>query len=263
VSCIQSDHKFTNTTEDTCAVALQGGCDLDCGGLLSQCAAAVGNGTRGLGEADVETALVRIFSQRIATGEFEPTVEEVSYRRLGLEHFNTSAAQKLALDTALQSIVLMKNVDQTLPIELATLENVDADATSGSESAPKLNLLVAGPNLNNDMLGDYHGTPAVHITFADGLKAYEATHAVNITTLPGCAVNSPDTSGIAAVVAAAKTADVVVLFLGLDGSIENEGQDRPIAVGLGLPGQQENLLSSVAGESIVHRAVCGTLRSCP
>ena len=50
VSCIQDDHHFTNTTEDTCAVALQGGCDLDCGGLLAKCASAVGNGTRGLGE---------------------------------------------------------------------------------------------------------------------------------------------------------------------------------------------------------------------
>eukprot|EP01044_Picomonas_judraskeda_P006920 COSAG03_NODE_716_length_6124_cov_162.473693_5_plen_93_part_00 len=31
-------------------------------------------------------------------------------------------------------------------------------------------------------------------------------------------------------VEAAKGADVVALFLGLDGSIENEGQDRPIDV---------------------------------
>jgi hypothetical protein len=64
------------------------------------------------------------------------------------------------------------------------------------------------------------------VSAGDGLKAFESTHAVNITTLPGCAVNSPDTSGIAAVVSAAKTADVVVLFLGLDGSIENEGAEN-------------------------------------
>ena len=50
VSCIMDDHHFTNTTEDTCAAALQGGCDLDCGGLLSQCAQAVTEKTRGLGE---------------------------------------------------------------------------------------------------------------------------------------------------------------------------------------------------------------------
>ena len=93
VSCIMGDHHFTNTTDDTCAAALQGGCDLDCGGLLSQCAEAVPSlynlygrflcrivrricmdipmcalhvsctaqvtkKTRGLGEKDVDTALV-------------------------------------------------------------------------------------------------------------------------------------------------------------------------------------------------------------
>ena len=86
----------------------------------------------------------------------------------------------------------------------------------------------------------------MHVTFGDGLQAFASKYPVNITTLPGCDVNSPDTSRISAVVEAAKAADVVVLFLGLDGSIENEGQDRPIDVGLGLPGQQETLLSSVA-----------------
>ena len=40
----------------------------------------------------------------------------MSYRRIGLEHFNTTAAQELALDTARQSVVLMKNDAATLPI---------------------------------------------------------------------------------------------------------------------------------------------------
>jgi beta-glucosidase-like glycosyl hydrolase len=37
VSCIMDAHKYTSTVEDTCAAALQGGCDLDCGGLLGKC----------------------------------------------------------------------------------------------------------------------------------------------------------------------------------------------------------------------------------
>ena len=54
-----------------------------------------------MGETDVEKALVRVFSQRIETGEFDPA-ETVSYRQIGLSHFNTSAAQALALETARQ-----------------------------------------------------------------------------------------------------------------------------------------------------------------
>jgi beta-glucosidase-like glycosyl hydrolase len=98
-----NSHHYTNTTEDTCAAALQGGCDLDCGGLLAQCTDAIQKKTRGLGTADVEQALVRIFSQRIETGEFD---EDVSYRTIGLEHFNTSAAQQLALEMARESMVM-------------------------------------------------------------------------------------------------------------------------------------------------------------
>ena len=78
-------------------------------------------------------------------------------------------------------------------------------------------------------------------------------------------MNSNDTSQIPAAVSAAKTADVVLLYLGLDGSIENEGQDRPIDVGLGLPGQQENLLRQVVdaakpGARIAVVLVAGSLR---
>ena len=155
VSCIQNAHHFTNTTEDTCAAALQGGCDLDCGGLLAKCQNAVQQKTRGLSETDVERALTRIFSQRIETGEFDP-VETVSYRQIGLEHFNTSAAQRLALDVARQSLVLMKNTAATLPL-VAPSAASDSDG-SGSSS---LKVVAAGPGLSNDMLGDYHGTPPV------------------------------------------------------------------------------------------------------
>ena len=88
------------------------------------------------------------------------------------------------------------------------------------------------------------GTPAEHISFEAGLRTFVANE--SLTVLPGCDVWSADASRIAAVAAAARTADAVLHYLGLDGSIENEGQDRPIAVGLGLPGQQERLLAAVS-----------------
>ena len=51
----------------------------------------------------------------------------------------------------------------------------------------------------------------------------------------GCDVASSDRSGFAEAVAAAAAADQVVLFLGSDSSIENEGHDRDV---LTLPGVQ-------------------------
>ena len=114
------------------------------------------------------------------------------------------------------------------------------------------------PLISQSYCNETSSSEQVHVTFSDGLQAFasvschlflsvfllsvfppslsvtgcvhSSSHALNITTLPGCDVNSPDTSRIPAVVEAAKGADVVALFLGLDGSIENEGQDRPIDV---------------------------------
>ena len=123
---------------------------------------------------------VRVFSQRIATGEFEPDAADVSYRQIGLEHFNTTEARALALDTAVctlspslppslfslplflnlsdanllsvslcvspcheqrQSMVLMKNVGDALPIELG----LPTDTTGLLEHASsRLNMVVAG-----------------------------------------------------------------------------------------------------------------------
>lgn len=79
------------------------------GGQYAKCANAVTQKTNGLGQSDVEKALVRVFTQRIETGEFDAP-ETVSYRQIGLSHFNTSAARQLALETARQSVVLLKNI---------------------------------------------------------------------------------------------------------------------------------------------------------
>ena len=49
----------------------------------------------------------------------------------------------------------------------------------------------------------------------------------------GCAVNSTDTSGFEQAITNAKLSDVVLLFLGIDLSIENEMHDR---INTTLPG---------------------------
>ena len=64
-------------------------------------------------------------------------------------------------------------------------------------------LLAVGPGLSNDLLGDYHGTPPLHILPQQGLEAYTAAHSINLTVLKGCDVNSNDTSGIEPAAAAA------------------------------------------------------------
>jgi len=58
----------------------------------------------------------------------------------------------------------------------------------------------------------------------------------------GCDINSTVTSGFAAAVSAAKAADYVTLFIGIDQTVEREGYDR---VTITLPGVQEDFVKTI------------------
>ena len=64
----------------------------------------------------------------------------------------------------------------------------------------------------------------------------------NTTGALGCQVNSPSTSGFAEAIAVAEAADYIVLMLGLNLTIEDEGLDRH---NITLPGVQEQLAQAI------------------
>ena len=78
-------------------------------------------------------------------------------------------------------------------------------------------------------------------TLAEGIARANGDASLT-TSAAGVAVNSDDTSGEAAALALARAADVVVLALGIDKTIEHEGHDR---VDTALPGQQEPFAQKV------------------
>merc|ERR1712228_742167 len=98
-----------------------------------------------------------------------------------------------------------------------------------------------GPNANsiNVMWGNYHGTPPFTITAMDGLSMFVGI----VDYEEGVQINSANTTGIAAAVKAAQSADVTILVMGLDQSQESEGHDR---TNIAMPGQQNNLISQVS-----------------
>lgn len=115
-----------------------------------------------------------------------------------------------------------------------------------------------GPHANStqDLLSNYHGANLLVNTHSPFQSAARA--GMQVTYAKGCNIcdvvpkgypNMPcvpsqqtDTSGIAAAVAAAKAADVAVLFLGSDQTTEAENFDRN---SITLVGVQEQLLAAV------------------
>ncbi|KAF7340200.1 putative exo-1,4-beta-xylosidase bxlB [Mycena venus] len=77
------------------------------------------------------------------------------------------------------------------------------------------------------------------------ISPFAAAEAVgfDVTLETGTAINSADTSGFAAAVAAAQAADAVVYAGGIDNSVEAEGTDRTTIV---WPGNQLDLIAQLA-----------------
>ncbi|KAL6531673.1 Endo-1,4-beta-xylanase 2 [Orobanche minor] len=217
---------YTKTPEETAALAVNSGLDLNCGDFLSKFAQTAVDR-----ELLNETAIDRAVSNNMATlmrlGFFDGDPTKQLYGDLGPKDVCTAASQELAREAARQGIVLLKNSENSLPLSPINIKS----------------LAVIGPNANatHTMLGNYEGSPCRYTTPLQGL-----TSSVPTVYHPGCG----DVSCAAAQVDAAKkiaaSADAVVLVVGSDQSVERESRDR---VDITLPGQQQLLISQVASVS--------------
>jgi beta-glucosidase-like glycosyl hydrolase len=143
VDTIYGGHHYTSTVEDTVAVALHAGTDLNCGSFYSDhTQEALDKKT--IVEADIDRALERTFNVLVRLGYFDPP-EQQPYRQLTKDNVNTPEAKQLALEAAEQSIVLLKNTNKSLPLDLNQLQN------------KKIALIGPNANVSGLMQGNYFG----------------------------------------------------------------------------------------------------------
>lgn len=214
---------YTKTPEETAALAVNSGLDLNCGNFLSSNAQTAV--TRGLlNETTIDKAISNNFATMMRLGFFDGNPSKQLYGNLGPKDVCTTANQDLARAVAREGIVLLKNSEGSLPLSSTAIKS----------------LAVIGPNANatHTMLGNYEGTPCKYTSPLQGLTASVAT-----VYQPGCADTSCATAQVDAAKKVAAAADAVVLVMGSDQSIEKESLDR---VKITLPGQQQLLVSEVA-----------------
>ena len=145
-------HKFVATEADASALAVKAGTDLTCGTEYASLVQAVKNGL--ITEAEIDTSLKRLMTARFRLGMFDPP-EMVPYARIPFSQNDTPEHHQLALKTARESIVLLKNANRTLPLK--------KDLKS---------IAVIGPNADApDVLwGNYYGYPSRLITPLAGIR---------------------------------------------------------------------------------------------
>ena len=224
---------FNGSLEVQAQQAIRGGTDLNCGALYGeQNAAAVRNGL--LEEAELDVALQRIYTKAFQLGVVDQTSggdNPNPYAKLGPEVVDTPANRALALEGAIQGHVLLKNEAGALPLQAEKVKKIAVIGPHANGSV----IFLGGPN--------YHGDNELVSSNTPLLRAQAKLPNAEVTFAEGCNVSCPSISGFAAATAAAAAADTVVLFLGLDDTIENEGHDR---VSLELPGEQMALATAVA-----------------
>ncbi|XP_009762535.1 beta-xylosidase/alpha-L-arabinofuranosidase 2-like [Nicotiana sylvestris] len=219
---------YTKTPEETAALSLNSGLDLNCGSWLGKYTqGAVNQGL--VNESVIDRAVSNNFATLMRLGFFDGDPKNHAYGSLGPKDVCSPEHQELAREAARQGIVLLKNSAGSLPLSPKSIKS----------------LAVIGPNANvgYTMIGSYEGTPCKLTTPLQGLNASVAT-----VYHPGCFNASvscdPALADDAKKIAAA--ADAVVLVMGSDQSVERESKDR---VNITLPGQQSLLITEVASVS--------------
>lgn len=146
-------HKTHPDAESASAAAVLNGTDLECGSSYKALIKAVQQGK--IDEAAVDVAVKRLLSARFALGEMDDPAE-VSWNKIPFSVVNSPEHQALALDMARQSMTLLMNKNNILPLR-----------------REGLTVAVMGPNANDSVMqwGNYNGTPSHTVTVLDGIRS--------------------------------------------------------------------------------------------
>ena len=208
INDIHANHKIVKTPEESAALGVITGCDLNCGGIYQRYL--LESVTLGLiSEKEIDTAVYRLFLARMKLGMFDPA-EIVSYAQIPFDINNSQKHDELSLKTALSSMTLLKN-NGVLPIDINKINKI----------------AVVGPNADNinALLGNYHGTPSNPVTFINGLNNYVGKRA-EITYSKGVDLVKDGADGLNllsdSIIKDVKKADLAIFVGGLDATWEGE-----------------------------------------
>jgi len=221
---VTGHHKYA-TFEEAAARTILIGSDLDNSAYVRYLPAAVAKGL--LTERQVDQAVRRVLRVRFRLGEFDPP-EMVAYKKLGKEEIDSPAHRQVALRAARESIVLLTNRDNFLPLDPAAIKTI---AVIG----PFADFAQTGPN--------YTGLYSTFVKPLDGIRK-RVGPSTTVLYARGSGIlesDNPD-AAYAEAVGIAKQADVCVLFVGINELLEREGIDRNF---INLPPVQLQLIRRV------------------
>jgi beta-glucosidase len=165
VADINTGHHYTDDMAHAAAAAVKAGTDLECGFAGGQAFPALVDAVhQGLiTEAELDNSLRRLFRARMKLGMFDPP-ESYAYGRIPMSEDNSAAHRELSLKAARESMVLLKNEGNTLPLKASTRR-----------------IAVIGPTaeLVQSLQGNYNGPPQAPVFPLEGIEKKFASATVS------------------------------------------------------------------------------------
>lgn len=244
-------HMVTSTPKESAAMAINAGCDLNCGVTYLHILSAYQAGL--VSEETITEAAVRLYTTRYLLGLFDGS----EYDDIPYETVECKKHLALSERAAAESFVLLKN-NGILPLEKEKIKTLG----------------IIGPNADSraSLIGNYHGTASEYVTVQEGVIRYLGDE-VRVLTSIGCDLLKDRTETLAMqqdrlteAKIVAEHSDVVLLCLGLDETLEGEEGDTGNSYASGdkenllLPESQRLLMETVAetGKPVVLCMMAGS-----
>ncbi|XP_055955005.1 uncharacterized protein LOC130010499 [Patella vulgata] len=225
-------HHYVNNSLDAAVASLEAGCNIEISSSKSKVYDHIGEAVSSgrVSETRVRELMKPVMYNRMRLGEFDPP-EMNPYTNLDMSVIQSPEHRQIALQTAMKTMVLLKNLNNFLPTRVGIFHKI----------------AIVGPAANDPHVQTGGYSPAVD-------PRYTTTPLMNLSRLGntvqysnGCNGNTTcidyDQAGI---IKAVQGVDLVIVCLGLGNAVEKEFYDRP---NIALPGKQLELLQDSVNNS--------------
>jgi beta-glucosidase len=235
------NHRVTKSPTESVALAINNGCDINCGNLFPLAVDAVKQGL--IKEDTLDNALEHLLVSRMRLGILGDAKRDSKYTSIDYSVVDCPKHRAFNQEVAKRTVVMLKN-DGALPLKADKIKTIG----------------VIGPNADSrrSLDGNYQGTASQHVTVLEGIREIAEKNGSRVLYSEGCHLLLDRREGLACeddrlseARAVAKRSDAIVVVLGLDGAVEGEendaysesvGGDKP---NIELPGHQAKLLKNV------------------
>lgn len=207
VSDFYKYHKTHPDSPTSVADAVLHGTDLECGNDYPSLLAAVERGL--ITEEQIDVSVKRLMKIRFRLGMFDPA-DKVPYSDIPYSILESPAHQAQALEMARQSMVLLRNNRNILPLSDKRIKKI----------------AILGPNADNGetQLGNYNGFPTDNVTILAALKAMPGVEVI-YDAATDFASPLKDGSTTEQILAKIKGADLIIFAGGISPRLEGEAGD--------------------------------------